>query len=65
LKEAKPKPGGFQCAFDKESADLSFFELTLNGSVVWVREEYDFGLFGLLSTPTPSVKTQYFLLRSI
>ena len=39
LKKADPRPGGFQCAIDKESADLLFHGLTFDGKVVWARGE--------------------------
>ncbi|KAF9787403.1 hypothetical protein BJ322DRAFT_1107468 [Thelephora terrestris] len=39
LKDAKPKPGGFRCALDRESADYLFFELSLDGKVVWAEDE--------------------------
>ena len=35
LKAAGPKPGGFQCMLDKESADTLFHELTFSGRVLW------------------------------
>ncbi|KAF9789421.1 hypothetical protein BJ322DRAFT_1105268 [Thelephora terrestris] len=37
LKNAAPKPGGFWCAIDKESADLLFLKLSLGGEVVWAK----------------------------
>jgi len=39
LKAAGPKPGGFRCALDKESADALFHELVLDGKVFWVNKD--------------------------
>jgi len=39
LKEAGPKPGGFRCALDEESADALFYGLTLDGKVVWASRD--------------------------
>jgi hypothetical protein len=35
LRNAKPMPGGFHCALNKESADLLFHDITINGAIVW------------------------------
>lgn len=35
LSNAKPVPGGFLCASDKEAADQLFLDLTLNGAIIW------------------------------
>ena len=35
LKRAGPKPGGFRCVLGKESADVIFHKMTLDGAVAW------------------------------
>lgn len=39
LKEAGPKPGGFRCVLEEESADILFYSLTLDGKVVWASRD--------------------------
>lgn len=46
LKEAGPRPGGFRCVLEKESADILFYSLTLDGKIVWASgDEWDVNPF--------------------
>ena len=38
LKSAKPKPGGFTCALNKDDAENLFLALTVNCALVFVKE---------------------------
>jgi len=39
LKEAGPKPGGFQCVAEEEAANHIFYHFAMNDMITWAGRE--------------------------